>query len=144
VLRRSFRIGLTLGVLGALLFALTKILGSRRSSTTEPAVRASDPWPPLEPVSPAADRPAPVTTALQPDPEAPAPARPAKSPVAKPATAWVEATDGVCPTTHPVKAKLTSKIFHLPGMQNYARTNPDRCYRDADSAEADGLRPAKR
>jgi len=143
VLRRSFRIGLTLGVLGALLFALTKLLGARRTDTTEPAPRASDPWPPLEPVSATADRPAEPTTALQPDPEAPeAPAATAKAP--KRAAAWVEATDGVCPTTHPVKAKLTSKIFHLPGMQNYARTNPDRCYRDADSAEADGLRPAKR
>jgi hypothetical protein len=29
-------------------------------------------------------------------------------------------------------------------MMNYDRTNPDRCYRDADAAEADGLRAAKR
>jgi hypothetical protein len=43
-----------------------------------------------------------------------------------------------------VKAKLASKIFHLPGMLNYDRTRPDRCYRDAGAAEADGLRPAKR
>jgi hypothetical protein len=50
----------------------------------------------------------------------------------------------VCPTTHPVKAKVSSKIFHLPGMANYERTNPDRCYDDAASAEADGMRAAKR
>jgi hypothetical protein len=43
-----------------------------------------------------------------------------------------------------VKAKLASKIFHLPGMANYERTNPDRCYLDPGAAEADGLRPAKR
>ena len=43
-----------------------------------------------------------------------------------------------------MKAKLTSKIFHLPGMANYERTHPDRCYVDAAEAEADGLRPAKR
>ena len=63
---------------------------------------------------------------------------------AETATAWVVPTGDVCPTTHPVKAKLASKIFHLPGMLNYDRTRPDRCYRDATAAEGDGLRPAKR
>jgi hypothetical protein len=43
-----------------------------------------------------------------------------------------------------VKGKLTSKIFHLPGMLNYDRTKPDRCYKDASAAEGDGLRQAKR
>ena len=74
-----------------------------------------------------------------PDPEAPAPRR---APTA--ARLWVEPTGGVCPTSHPVKAKLASKIFHLPGMANYERTKPDRCYVDAAAAEADGLRAAKR
>ena len=60
------------------------------------------------------------------------------------APAWVEPVEGVCPTTHPVKAKLSSKIFHLPGMANYERTHPDRCYAGAAEAEADGLRAAKR
>ena len=64
--------------------------------------------------------------------------------VDKPAAAWVDPDGGVCPVTHPVKAKLASKIFHLPGMLNYKRTRPDRCYRDAGAAESDGLRPAKR
>ncbi|HEY9555990.1 MAG TPA: hypothetical protein VIR58_04605, partial [Acidimicrobiales bacterium] len=59
-------------------------------------------------------------------------------------TIWVEPTDGVCPASHPVKAKMSSRIFHLPGMLNYDRTRPDRCYRDAETAEADELRPAKR
>lgn len=58
--------------------------------------------------------------------------------------AWVEPEGEVCPTSHPVKAKLASKIFHQPGGLSYARTRPDRCYRDAESAEADGLRAAKR
>jgi hypothetical protein len=35
-------------------------------------------------------------------------------------------------------------IYHLPGMLAYDRTQPDRCYRDAPAAEADGLRKAKR
>jgi hypothetical protein len=58
--------------------------------------------------------------------------------------AWVDAVNGECPPTHPVKAKLSSGIFHVPGGAMYARTKPDRCYRDAGAAEADGLRPAKR
>ena len=58
--------------------------------------------------------------------------------------AWLEPVDGDCPSTHPVKAKLSSGIYHLPGMVAYGRTHPDRCYRDAAAAEADGLRPAKR
>jgi hypothetical protein len=52
--------------------------------------------------------------------------------------------DGACPVTHPVKAKLASGIYHVPGSGNYERTKPDRCYVDAAAAEADGLRAAKR
>ena len=58
--------------------------------------------------------------------------------------AWCEPTDGACPSSHPVKAKLSSKIFHLPGGFSYDRTIPDRCYVDAAAAEADGFRAAKR
>jgi hypothetical protein len=56
----------------------------------------------------------------------------------------VVANDGVCPQTHPVKAKLSSKLFHLPGMFAYDRTKADRCYRDETAAAADGLTRAKR
>jgi hypothetical protein len=52
--------------------------------------------------------------------------------------------DGACPISHPVKAKLASGIYHVPGGGNYERTKPDRCYASAEDAEADGLRPAKR
>ena len=54
---------------------------------------------------------------------------------------WVPANDGVCPQSHPVKAKLSSKIFHTPSSRNYGRTKADRCYPDEASAQADGLRP---
>jgi hypothetical protein len=57
---------------------------------------------------------------------------------------WVAAVDGGCPDGYPVKAKLRSGIYHLPGMLAYQRTVPDRCYPTADAAAADGLRPAKR
>jgi hypothetical protein len=137
VLRRSFRRGITVGLIAGLVIAATKLFGAKRAEPA-PATGPVEAWPKLQPVPAAEDRPAAATTALQPDPEAP------KAPAAVPAAGWIEATDGVCPTTHPVKAKLSSKIFHLPGMMNYDRTNPDRCYRDADAAEEDGLRAAKR
>ncbi|MDP1818737.1 MAG: hypothetical protein Q8K58_02445 [Acidimicrobiales bacterium] len=152
MLRHAFRLGLRFGVVGGLVFAVTKLVGARRgtsalgvptaSGPTTPAATpatagpaaAQDPWPPLEVVPPTQDRPEPASEALQPDPDAPAPG----------SSPWVEPVGGECPDTHPVKAKLASKIFHLPGMLNYDRTRPDRCYLDASSAEADGLRPAKR
>jgi len=74
----------------------------------------------------------------QPFPFPPQPAADATSP-------WIEpAESGACPAHHPVKAKLASGIFHVPGGANYARTQADRCYLSEDAAEADGLRPAKR
>lgn len=57
---------------------------------------------------------------------------------------WTTPVDGECPEGFPIKAKLSSGIFHLPGMSAYARTHPDRCYASADDALVDGLRAAKR
>ena len=81
-----------------------------------------------------------------PCPPEPVPAATDRSATPAPAatTPWVDPEGGECPATHPVKAKLASGIFHQPGGANYARTQPDRCYLSADSAVADGLRPAKR
>ncbi len=57
---------------------------------------------------------------------------------------WVDPADsGACPAHHPVKAKLASGIFHVPGGANYARTVADRCYLSAEAAESDGLRQSK-
>ena len=41
---------------------------------------------------------------------------------------------------HPVKAKLASGIYHVPGGGNYERTKADRCYVDATRPLSDGLR----
>ena len=133
MLRRTFRLGLRLGVLAGLAAVVVKALASRREP--EPLAASVTPlrredWPPLEP-DPVLSEPKP-STQVHADPEAPTP------------VAWVEPNGDVCPTTHPVKAKLSSKIFHLPGGQMYDRSKPDRCYRDAAAAEADGLRQAKR
>jgi hypothetical protein len=57
---------------------------------------------------------------------------------------WVDPVGEACPASHPVKAKLRSGIFHEPGGASYDRTVPDRCYRDAAAAEAEGLRRAQR
>ena len=78
------------------------------------------------------------TTASEARPLPPQPAVEAPSP-------WVEAAEtGACPVHHPVKAKLSSGIFHVPGGANYSRTRADRCYLSTGAAEADGLRASKR
>jgi len=57
---------------------------------------------------------------------------------------WVGANDdGSTPTTHPIKAKDASGIFHSPGGRFYDRTKADRCYPTAAAAEADGYRRSK-
>jgi hypothetical protein len=82
--------------------------------------------------------PAPVGWQPQPFPFPPQPAADTTSP-------WVgPAESGACPAHHPVKAKLASGIFHVPGGANYDRTQADRCYLSENAAEADGLRASKR
>ena len=92
-----------------------------------------------------------LTWTAQPFPSPPKPeirepsAAPAAAPRAEaPVEAWIDPVGDACPTTHPLKAKLASGIYHEPGGQMYDRTMPDRCYRDADAAIADGLRASKR
>jgi hypothetical protein len=64
--------------------------------------------------------------------------------VKPPSARWTDPVEKACPSGFPVKVKLASGIYHLPGMLAYDRTTPDRCYSSADDAEADGFRPAKR
>ena len=153
--------GLLVGLLGGAIAAALKAVQGRTSSAPAPVTPA--PWTPIPDAPPvvvppkpaAAPAPAPAAPAPPPRPsvsiadlqEAPikkAPAKKAAAPKAKRVEPWVEPVDGECPPTHPVKGKMSSKIYHLPGGFNYARTRPDRCYVDAAAAEADGLRPAKR
>ena len=74
------------------------------------------------------------------------PAKKAAKKAAKKSLApWVEPeADGVCPGTHPIKAKLSSRIFHVPGGLSYLRTRPDRCYSTEEAALGDGLTKAKK
>jgi hypothetical protein len=65
-------------------------------------------------------------------------------PEPEPTVAWVEPQGAVCPPSHPVKAKLSSKVYRTPATPGYASSKPDRCYASADAAQGDGLREAKR
>jgi hypothetical protein len=124
--RRVRRSLLLLALLGAVAAAARRLFrqGGAPPSDVEDAV-----WPPLTDV------------AVAPGPE--------HSPVRAPGDAqtppaWVRPDDGTCPASHPIKAKVQSGIFHAPGSPFYERTQPDRCYRDAAAAEADGLRAPRR
>ncbi len=127
LLRRGAIAGLIAG--GA--YAIWRFLAARTPDTAGVTFQ-SQPFP-------APPRPVPAPTAAA----APPPAA-AAAPAPTPDAAWVEPVDGACPVSHPVKAKLTSGIYHLPGGGNYDRTRAERCYVDADAAIADGLRAPKR
>src|SRR4051794_33711039 len=108
-----------LGILAAAAYALFRALAAR-SAGSRSAPSAAGAW------------------QAQPFPFPPQPVVDAPAP-------WVEASEGgTCPAHHPVKAKLTSGIFHLPGGASYDRTRADRCYVSAEAAEAEGLRASKR
>jgi hypothetical protein len=157
LLRRVLRLGLLAGVGVGVLKAVRGRKGpdpwaDSWVSTGPPGGTRPSP----APVAAASAPPAAGTTQPAPaDPGKPAPSRAAKptrtGPARKSPTGkaedppgerlWVPANDGVCPQSHPVKAKLASKIFHTPSSRNYSRTKADRCYPDETSAQADGLRP---
>lgn len=149
MLRRTLSRALRLGLLAGLVGGAVKLVRQRRPSN--PRAAGSDPHsqsPPPGAVTGDEAPPAPEQALVEPtmlqdvvdrktaDDEA----------TAGPSTgaAWVEPDGDACPAGYPVKAKESSKIFHLPGMINYDRTTPDRCYRDEAAAESDGYRPAKR
>ena len=103
-------------------------LAWRQRQASTPTPTAAPAWPPL--------------ALREPDPEPTAAPKPGAA--SEPAGAWVTADgDGTAPETHPVKAKDSSGIFHLPGGRFYDRTKPDRCYPTAAAAEADGYRQSK-
>lgn len=161
--RRGFKLG---AIVGAGFFLAQVFLRKQAPSRGDNSTRTMPP-PKLSQVSPTTSSGAPLNnngaTLETPAPSeveapaaAPSAARTAKATSAPAATAagpdagsdevppWVDPENGECPPTHPVKAKLSSNIFHVPGGLAYDRTTPDRCYRDAATAEADGFRPSKR
>jgi len=130
-LRTTVKRLLGAGFLGAVAYATWRALNARQSAD-QPRIewQASPfPYPPVprsidEPATQAAAEPAAasdgaVTASAEPNP------------------------DGTCPASHPIKAKLSSGIYHVPGGANYERTKPDRCYADEPAAITDGLRRSK-
>ncbi len=114
-----------LGLIGAAAYALwKKVTGVGQATTFADSLRS--------------DLIAPPTSASNASAVVSTPSAPATS------ESWVDSDDGACPVSHPIKGKVGSGIFHVPGGQNYDRTRADRCYPSAASAEADGLRQAKR
>ena len=64
-------------------------------------------------------------------------------PGAAPHDAWT------CPISHPVKGAVNpsntgERLYHLPGGEAYAKTQPERCYANAEEAREDGTRRAQR
>src|SRR5438309_1311313 len=116
MVRRSFRLGLWVGLLFGIGFALYKTMQGRRAAQ--------------ETVRPPIEGPGPVRAAKKaPAKKAPAKKAAAKKAAGPPTKKWVEpVSPDMCPDSHPIKAKLSSKLFHLPGMFAYPRTKPDRCY----------------
>ncbi len=127
---KLLRRGAVAGLIAGAAYAAWRFLQSRSPDTggvtfqTTPGVSLPRPVP------------APVAAAPTPAPEV-EPEPPADG-------SWVNPIDGDCPLTHPIKAKLTSGIYHEPGGGNYDRTRAERCYVDPDAAIADGLRAPKR
>lgn len=92
-------------------------------------------------------RPAPPSASptAPPTPAPPVTDANAVAPTAAAAEPWVEPTaDGGCPDGYPVKAKASSRIYHVPGGVLYDRSIADRCYASPEAAEADGYRASLR
>lgn len=80
------------------------------------------------------------------DPKTPPPGRSygtVDRPGAEPHDAWT------CPISHPLKGAVNpsnsgERLFYVPGGETYAKTQPDRCYANAEEAREDGTRRAQR
>jgi hypothetical protein len=153
MIRRWLRRAFVLGLLGGAAWAVKQYLDGDAIPASEsgPGFPRAEPAP--RPIAPAAEPM--VETEPDPEPKQNTDPEPDTEPetetvvATEPATTegvdWVVAEAGEAgPDSHSVKAKMKSGIYHLPGMLNYDRTVPDRWYTSAESAEADGLRRAKR
>jgi hypothetical protein len=143
---RATRLKRILGIsaVAGALYALWRLIETRQRESGVEWQPQPFPFPPT-----AQPGPPPAATDISRMAESPGESLPAgesadESAIREDMPSWVEPADGQCPVSHPVKAKLGSGIFHVPGAQMYERTRADRCYPDAASAEADGLRASKR
>ena len=128
MIRTAVRRLLKLAVIGVI-GAIVVVWFRNRNETAD---ELSPEWPPLTVVPP-------------PDAEAAGIAEPTDGAAAPPPEAdWIDPdAEGDCPISHPIKVKLRSGIYHVPGGASYERTNADRCYANPGDAEADGYRASK-
>jgi hypothetical protein len=147
MIRRAFRRGLSLGILAAMVAAAVKAVQGRKGGPLSP-LPASEAWPATAPAGGGARASlvtaAPGATGVGLDVVAAPGPDPQPSREAAEDAVWLDPVERGCPASHPVKVRLASGIFHLPGMVDYERTRPDRCYVDATAAESDGFRAALR
>jgi hypothetical protein len=104
---------------------------------------AAAPTAPSAPTS-ALAKPAAPTAAPQPPVPTAAP-----TPAPAPRGAGEAAPQGAdCPAAYPIKGDISSatgdRIYHLPGGQFYAVTQPDACFATHTDAEAAGFRASER
>jgi hypothetical protein len=124
------RIFKRLVVVVAGLAAASAFAKQRKATAYQNAERGEAEWPPLTMAPTAAAAKAPESAVAD--------------SAADPATGWVApGAEGDCPTSHPVKGKVRSGIYHVEGNIAWERTNADRCYLSPEAAEADGYRAAK-
>ena len=134
---RWLRRTIGLGVVAGAAYAVWRVIEKNQT----PGTSGWEPQPfPFPPQPRAATQPEPPSDSAV----SAAPRTSGGSDAPEPNPGYVEPIDGACPASHPVKAKLASGIFHVPGGQSYERTTPDRCYVDAAAATRDGLRASKR
>ena len=120
-MRRLFRRGVVIGAVAGLTYAVWRVVASRAAASDGPGYESQPfPMPPRPVAAPTPAAPADTRTVVEPDP------------------------DGNCPIAFPIKGKLSTGIYHRPGAFAYERTRADRCYRDDEAAEVDGLRASKR
>jgi hypothetical protein len=143
LLKRMFKLGLLAGAA----YAVWRWLEAQRSESDLRWEAQPAPYPPrprIEESPPATPVTATATTSTAASPATDAARATPTAPGTDVGDAWVEPVGDACPVSHPVKAKMSSRIYHVAGGLNYERTHPDRCYRDPTAAEADGLRRAAR
>jgi hypothetical protein len=148
MIRRLFRLLVPSGLLLAAVLLVRRTVRLRDEGAR--VVPSPDRWPPIPTGDEAALAPSTIRPASDP---APPPIDAHEEATTDPATTvppttvtatWLPPVDGSCPPTHLIKVKEASGIYHLPGMLNYERTKPDRCYAEESAAVADGFTKSKR
>lgn len=157
LLRKVVRLLFRSAAIALLVWVGRELIRRWVDGTEQPAVSGNwESWRPTDAV--ATPKEAPATRQAPSIERAPAMERAPstkQAPLTKPATrratqgssngSWVKPDgSGLVPASHPVKAKVSSRVYRVPGMPGYERSVPDRCYESPEAAEADGFTRATR